>query len=76
MIFISEFSTLEQNNDINLIGILRTDSSRYSLYKNPTLEFVFPREIEEVNVNSIKLLYDDELKISKAYMEKNGNEGG
>ena len=39
----SEFSTLEQNNDINLIGILRTDSSRYSLYKNPTLEFVFPR---------------------------------
>ena len=39
----SEFSTLEQNNDINLIGILRTDSSRYNLYKNPTLEFVFPR---------------------------------
>ena len=69
----SEFSTLEQNNDINLIGILRTDSSRYNLYKDPTLEFVFPIEITEVNVNFIKLLYDDELKISQAYMENNEN---
>ena len=67
----SELSTIEKNEDVTIIGILETDSNKYHLYENPVVEFVFPNEVTEINVDSIKLLYEDEMTIEKADMVQN-----
>ena len=69
----TELSTIEQNKDIDIIGMLKTESNQYKLYENPSVQIVFPIEVTDVNVNAINLLYDEELKIVSAHKERNAN---
>ena len=67
----TELSTIEENKDIDIIGVLKTDNNRYRLYENPEIQIIFPVEVTDVNVNTINLLYENELKIVNAHKEKN-----
>ena len=44
----------------------RNQNTSIKLQLNPTIRIELPSQIQEINVNSIKLLYEDELKISDA----------
>ena len=62
----TNLSTSEINKSVEIQATLKTKDYQNALYKNPTVEIVFPNQVKSVNVNSIKLLYENELKIEKA----------
>ena len=68
------YTTIQKNEDINLIAILNKNSNRYELFENPVLEFVFPNDFSQIDINNVSLLYDDELVIQN-YELVNNNEG-
>ncbi len=51
-------------NDIEMKLILKTDDESRDLYKNPTFTIILPEQVESIQVNSINLLYEEELKIA------------
>lgn len=63
-----ELTALELNENIEMRVILLTNSDEQKLFKNPKIEIQFPAEIEEINVKSIHLLYEEEMKIVSAGM--------
>ena len=63
-----ELTALELNENIEIRVILLTNSAEQKLFKNPKIEIQFPTEIEEINVKSIHLLNEEELKIVSAGM--------
>ena len=61
-------------NDVVFNATLITNSEKYSLHKNPTLDIKLPDEVEKVVLGDSILLYDDELKISSVeVIEQNNN---
>ena len=67
----SELSTVVENN-VEIKAILKSKSELNDLYKNPVLKIQFPEEIEQITIDSISMLYEDELSIKRAYL--NGKE--
>lgn len=65
------WSTLQPNQNIQIIGILNSNNEMHDLYKNPTITFQLPKEIENIEVTSIQKLYADEMEIADArlYLE-------
>lgn len=57
-----KLSTVIENN-VEIKAILKTNSEQNDLYKNPSLKIELPEEVEKVDINSINVLYEDELKI-------------
>lgn len=53
----------ELKNEIELKAILRKDSNKFDLYRNPVLEIEMPEDVVSVKIKDIKMLYEDELKI-------------
>ena len=51
-------------NDIEMKLILKTDEESKDLYRNPTFTIELPEQVESVQINSINVLYEDELKIA------------
>ncbi len=51
-------------NDIEMRLILKTDEESKDLYRNPTFTIELPEQVESVKVNSINVLYEDELTIA------------
>ena len=51
-------------NDIEMKLILKTDEESKDLYKNPTFTIELPEQVESVQINSINVLYEEELKIA------------
>ena len=51
-------------NDIEMKLILKTDEESKDLYKNPTFTIELPEQVESIQINSINLLYEEELKIA------------
>ena len=51
-------------NDIEMKLILKTDEESKDLYRNPTFTIELPEQVESVQVNSINVLYEDELTIA------------
>lgn len=51
-------------NDMEMKLILKTDDESRDLYKNPTFTITLPEQVESIQVNSINLLYEEELKIA------------
>ena len=51
-------------NDIEMKLILKTDDESRDLYKNPTFTIELPEQVESIQINSISLLYEEELKIA------------
>lgn len=64
------------NKNIEIKTTLITNESKYDLYKNPTVEFEFPQEVQTVRIKSANLLYGEELTIQKqeVYVNEAGNQ--
>lgn len=66
-------STLQENENIQIVATLKTNNNEYDLYKNPKIRIEFPEEVEEIQVDSINKLFSEELEIEKAVLfEENG----
>ena len=64
-------TTLQTNNNVVFNVILKTDNIKYDLYKNPTIEVELPKELSNIQINSINQLYGEEVKIETARMMTN-----
>lgn len=65
-------STMLKNENVEIRAVLNTSSPEYALYKNPVLEIELPSQIQEINLKDVKIVLDDELKISnKQVITKN-----
>lgn len=51
-------------NDIEMKLILKTDEESKDLYRNPRFTIELPEQIESVQINSIDVLYEEELTIA------------
>ena len=58
-------------NELIITGILEKDTEDCALFNNPVIYFEFPKEVEKVVINDIKILYDDELKLKNYVVEDN-----
>lgn len=61
----SEISTMSSNS-IEMRVTLESKNENNELYKNPTIRIQLPSKIETIDVTSINLVYEDELKITSA----------
>ena len=67
-------SIIKENKNIEIIATLQTNDESKDLYKNPSVDIIFPKEISGVKILSAKALYRNGLKVSKC--EKIKNEDG
>ncbi len=58
-------------NDIEMKVILNTSNEKYDLYENPVIKIALPEESESIVINSVNLLYNEELKIKNYLLEGN-----
>lgn len=66
-------STIVENKDVEMRVVLDTSSNENALYKNPTFQIMLPENIEKLNIKSVDLLLEDELKIKESkVVEQNG----
>lgn len=56
-------------NDIEMKLILKTDEESKDLYRNPTFTIELPEQVESVQINSINVLYEDELTIANCTVD-------
>ena len=59
----ADFTTVSTNENVVMNVILKSNNNSYELYKNPTIEMIFPQYITEINIKESQLLLDEELKI-------------
>ena len=64
-------STVTENKGIEIKATLVTNKEKYDLYKNPTIRIELPSKVESVKVNSINLLYEENLKVKNAQLTEN-----
>ena len=72
----NELSTLVKNEDVELNISLNNYNDTTDLYKNPVFEITFPKEITEINVKTMNVLYgNEELEVSnlEGYKNEDGN---
>ena len=62
----SRLSTYSKNENVQISAILKSNSEKHDLYKNPYIEIRLPEELEEININSTNILYADGLQIKSA----------
>ena len=62
----TEFSTMRTNENVEVKVTLNSNSEKDELYKNPHVLVTLPEEFEKIDVTSIKLLNEEELKIKSA----------
>ena len=67
----TELSTMNENN-IEIRDILNSRDENNELYKNPILRIELPSKLEKIEISSINLVYEDELKVESAKLV-NGN---
>ena len=58
-------------NELVITGILEKDTEDCALFSNPVIYFEFPKEVEKVVVNDVKVLYDEELQLKDYMIEEN-----
>lgn len=66
----TELSTMTKNENVEFRITLNSKNENNELFKNPVLKLELPEKIEGIEINSVKLLYEDEMKI-KSYVIKN-----
>lgn len=59
----TQFSTVVDKEEVEIRTTLKTNSEYDSLYKNPSIDIILPKDIESVEILGTELLYEDELKI-------------
>ena len=68
----NDLSTLVKNEDVEIEIALNNATQTSDMYKNPVFELTLPKEIEEVEIKDINLLYgNDELEIGNVETLKN-----
>ena len=61
----TDLSTLVNNEDVEMTLSLNNSNVNSDVYKNPVFELVFPKEVKNVNIKDMNLLYgNDELEIA------------
>ncbi len=69
----TNISTVVTKEDVEIRVTLNTTDMSTILYKNPTIEIVFPSYITGIAAENVKLLYEDELTIKSAVMYTNSD---
>ncbi len=67
----TELSTMTTNKNVEMRVTLKTKQEENELYRNPVIRITLPEKIQKIEVNSINLLYEDELKIKTAVLKGN-----
>lgn len=67
----TELSTMTTNNNVEFRITLNSKEEKNELFKNPVLRLELPEKIQNIQVNSIKLLYEDGIKVKKATLNNN-----
>lgn len=62
----SNLSVLNINENVQILAVLKSDSEKYDLYKNPYVEIKLPDEIQDINVHAVNVLNSDGLSVAKA----------
>lgn len=50
-------------NNVEIKAVLVSNNEKYDLYKNPKIAIELPEQVENININSMDLLYENELSI-------------
>ena len=67
----NSLSTLQTNQNVQLLVTLKSNNEQYDLYKNPSIEIVLPKEID-INVkNIVQLNRQNEIAIANAGLTHN-----
>lgn len=67
----TELSAMTENNNVEFRITLKSKEEKNELFKNPVVRLELPEKIKNINVNSINLLYENELKIASAQLVGN-----
>ena len=68
----TDLSTLVTNEDVEMTLSLNNSNANSDVYKNPVFELVFPKEVKNVNIKDMNLLYgNDELEIANVETLRN-----
>lgn len=62
----TELSTMTTNKNVEFRVTLESKEESNELFKNPVVKIQLPEKIENIKVNSIDLIYEDELKIKSS----------
>lgn len=62
----TELSTMTTNQNVEFRVTLQSKEESNELFKNPVVRIQLPEKIENIKVNSIALIYEDELKIKSS----------
>lgn len=66
-----ELSTMISNENVEFRVILETQNENNELYKNPTVRVELPEDIENIDIKSVNLLYEDELTVKLVELKGN-----
>jgi len=70
----NELSTLVVNKDVEMSISLNNYNENADLYKNPVFELTFPKEVKNVEIKTMNILYgNEELSIDKIQSLKNSD---
>lgn len=70
----TDLSAMTTNNNVEFRITLKSREEKNELFKNPILRLKLPSQIKNIKVNSINLVYDDELKIKSSQLDTTNNE--
>ena len=62
----TELSAMTTNNNVEFRITLKSKEEKNELFKNPVINLELPEKIKNIEVNSINLVYENELKIASA----------
>ena len=51
-------------NELEMNIVLKSNNEKYDLYENPELVISMPEQVENITINSIDMLYEEDLKIA------------
>ena len=63
--------TSQAENNIKITAELKTASESNKLFKNPVIQIEMPKEITDVSLGEVSLLYEDELSIVRKEVKTN-----
>lgn len=68
-------TTMQENENVELKIELNNNTEKSDLYVNPTFEIVYPRYIKQVDIESINVLYENNLTIKhfETYKDEDEN---
>lgn len=66
-------STVLPNKDVKFTVVLNTNKETNKLYKNPVLYIQLPKEVLDVQLKDVKLLFDEELTIANSSVTTTDN---